>query len=90
MQHDIVLKKLNFDLFTSAPKSTQRGETQALYWKSRFIYFIFIVPLSASENSVKYIDNLLLWRNLNILPFTPPKGGGVKPYLLSCLSTGTW
>ena len=48
MQHDHVLKKLNFDLLT-----------QALDGKSYLICFIFIVALSACEISVKNIDNLL-------------------------------
>ena len=45
--HDIVLKKLNFDL--------PECETQALDLKLRLICFIFIVPLSACESSVKML-----------------------------------
>ena len=52
MQHDHVLKKLNFDLFDPTPKSTQ-----AFDQKSRLIGIIFIVPLSVCEILVKHIDN---------------------------------
>ena len=59
MQHARVLKKLNFDLWTPTPEVHPGGETQAFDQKSRLICFIFIVPRSAFEISVKNIVNLL-------------------------------
>ena len=58
MQHNRVLKKLNFDLLTPTAKSPG-GETQAFDRNSRLIGFVFIVHLSACEISVKNIDNIL-------------------------------
>ena len=57
MQHDHVLKKLNFDVLTPPTKSTQGGLAQAFDQKSRLICFLFIVTLSAFEISVKINDN---------------------------------
>ena len=55
MQHDHVLKKLNFDLLTLPSMSTQWVRHRAFDRKSRLICFIFIVPLSACEISVKIL-----------------------------------
>ena len=63
MQHDRVLKRLNFDLSTSPPKSIQGGETQAFDRKPRLICFCVFVPLSACEILAKNIETELL-RNL--------------------------
>ena len=65
MQHDRVLKKLNFDLLIPPPKSTKGVGHTLLIKKSRLICFLFIVPLSACEISVKLLTTELL-RNLNI------------------------
>ena len=49
MQHDHVLKKLNFDVLTPPPKSTKGGRAQAFDQKSCLICFLSIVPLSACK-----------------------------------------
>ena len=52
--YDPVLKKLNFDFLTPPPKSPG-GETQAFDQKSHLICFLFNVPLSAPEISIKIL-----------------------------------
>ena len=56
MQHDHVLKRLNFD----------RGGTQALDQKPRLICFIFVVPLSACYISVKILTIDWVIEDLNV------------------------
>ena len=54
-----VFEKVEFGPFDHIPKVHPGGETQAFDRNSRLISFIFIVPLSACEISVKDIDNEL-------------------------------
>ena len=61
MQHDHVLKMLNFD----------RGGAQALYQKPRLICFIFVVPLPASDISVKILTTDLVIEKIKCLTFDP-------------------
>ena len=63
MQHDHVLKRLNFDLLTKSPGSGE-GKRQAFDQKSRLICFIFIV-----RNYRKNIDNLLSYCEIYIIEF---------------------
>ena len=75
MQRDHVLKKLNFDLLTPPPPKSPGDETQAFDPKSRLICFVFIVPLSACEISVKNIDNLPI-QIFDVRPHLRGQGGG--------------
>ena len=52
MQHDHILKKLNFDLYPT-PLVHTGGWTNAFDQKSRLICFIFIVSLPACKISIK-------------------------------------
>ena len=80
MQLDPRSEKLNFDLFDPTIKSTQRGQTQAIDWKSRLMWLIFIVPLSACKISVKKIDNLSYCKIqiFDVWPHLRGQGVGVK------------
>ena len=54
MQYDRVMKKLNFDLLLPPPNSIE-GVRHRPSIKSGSMSFIFIVPLSACEISVKIL-----------------------------------
>ena len=70
MQHDRILKKLNFGL--SLTPSTHLGDrTQAFELKYRLICFMSIVPLSVCEISVKILTTDLVIAKFKYLTFNP-------------------
>ena len=74
MQHDHILKKLNFG------RCLNQGRTQAFKLKSRLICSISIVPLPACKISVKILITNLVIAFFKHLTFDPALGikGGVK------------
>ena len=80
MQHDRVLKKLNFDLLTP-PLSPPRGWDTGLRSVITFdMFHIYCTSVCMWNFSKKYWQLTELLQNFNIWPLIPPKGsgGGVK------------
>ena len=63
--------KVEFWPFDPTPQVHSVGESQALDRKSLLICFIFIVPLSACEISVKILTNYWVIAKVNYLTFDP-------------------
>ena len=80
MQHDHILKKLNFGL-GPAPLVHQTDSDPGLQTESRLICFISIAALPASKISAKILTIALVIAKFKYLTFDPlsgVKGGGVK------------
>ena len=94
MQHDHVLKKLNFDLWPR-PLNPPGGQTQTFDQKSGLKYFLFIVPLSAFDTILLHlrfplICNMTMFRKNEFWPSEREGGGGGlrAKYLLPCCCIG--
>ena len=84
-------EKVEFWPFEPTPYVNPGGRRQAFYRKSRLICFIFIVPLSVCEISVKILTTDWVIAKFKYLTFDHTLGvrGWGKNLSLSCLSTGT-